>query len=101
MSTLHTASVLEFRKNIYKHIKSLPLEVTAKGRVIFKVVSPNEVPVLDKVATAPPLEQAIKKTEKKIKEFNSANFARPMICPKHGGQLLGGKYTCCEKVPVL
>ena len=43
-----------------------------------------------------PLKKAIEKTEKKLEEFKKENFERPLVCPKHGGQLIGGKYACCE-----
>lgn len=115
MSTHHSVSIMEFRRNIYKYMGMLPLYITAKGKILFEVRSPeiqfvsgNELAkairpktdrgyVFDPTSTIPEhLKRAIDKTEKKLEEFKKENFERPLVCPKHGGQLIGGKYACCE-----
>lgn len=49
MSTLHVSTV-EFRKNIYKYLKQLPIAVTSKGKVVFYVstVAPLELSTVNK-----------------------------------------------------
>ena len=56
MSTLQV-STLEFRKNIYKWIDKLPIEVVSKGKIVFFVIPPDgtlptsTMPIKNKVST--------------------------------------------------
>lgn len=50
MSTLQV-STLEFRKNIYKWIDKLPIEVVSKGRTVFFVIPPDGTIPDGKVST--------------------------------------------------
>lgn len=91
-------SILEFRKNIYKHIYELPVVVTAKGKDIFMVMPSYETSpmedVLNKV-TNKVFKKTIEATETKVRTFNLKNAQRSIICKQHGGQLIGDKYSCC------
>ena len=70
---MESISILEFRKNVYKYLQRLPIQVVAKKKVVFTVHPPDF-------------------EFKKPKE----GVVRGRMCPKHGGQMLGGKYQCCE-----
>lgn len=94
MSTVKVSTV-EFRSNIYKYLNRLPIEVTAKGKTIFFVVKD-----LKEVSThsTTPLENTKKKQKNKIDKVGkiiSDMKGKPVLCPKHGGLLIGDKYACC------
>lgn len=102
-------SIVEYRKNIYKYLHELPIEIVAKGKVLFMVTLP-QVSTLqsDQVSTVAPkprqvstvkvstLDVAKEATNAKVKTFSLEQSQRALICSKHGGQLIGSHYTCCE-----
>ena len=99
-------SIVEYRKNIYKYLHELPFEIVAKGKVLF-IVSPPDVSTLQVSTVAPKkehvstvdvstLDKVKKTTDKKIKTFNLEQSHKALIRSKHGGQLIGSHYTCCE-----
>lgn len=68
-------SMREFQLNGASYLNQLPIVLTRYGKPVAKVVSYfGGKEALEKVL----------KPSKKI----------PKLCPKHGGMLIGGQYTC-------
>lgn len=73
-------------------------EVVRKIEEMRENSEPEEADVIRDVLSSVPettLEVKEKKNEAKVREYKRENFERPLVCKKHGGQLIGGRYVCC------
>ncbi|KKR00130.1 MAG: hypothetical protein UT24_C0016G0019 [Candidatus Woesebacteria bacterium GW2011_GWB1_39_12] len=86
MSTVKV-SIIDFRKNIYRYIRELPLAVTAKGKTLFYIVPEIGVKVTD-VSTDDTVVSTHEDGEKlekiEVKEVKLPNFGEYHFSFKEG-----------------
>lgn len=115
---MQQVSTVEFRNNIYKYIKVLPIEVTAKGKSVFfvykekpsqaltqkEVITSSAIPIKNEEIQNKVVEEKPKEVVKEkvvvpyIRVDKPISNDAPMFCSRHRAARIGEEYTCGCKV---
>jgi len=95
-------TIRELNRKFYRVLGELPVVITVHGEdryILSRYIVPGihreaqDSPPKTRKVVQKPIQKPISKPEP-VSLPSTMGKSRPKICPKHGGQLIGDRYTC-------